>query len=83
MMKRETAERVIKKMSWEITKQERFLGLVARANSFKPKDRENILKGACWIDGTIESQISYAMNRRERIFKARAKLAKRYEIQIV
>lgn len=82
-MKIEAAKLVIKKMSWEITKQERFLGLVARANTMKPKDRDNILKGACWIDGTIESQIRYAMDRRERIFKARAKLAKRYEIQIV
>ena len=82
-MKIEAAKLVIKKMSWEITKQERFLRLVARANTMKPKDRDNILKGACWIDGTIESQIRYAMDRRERIFKARAKLAKRYEIQIV
>lgn len=80
-MERETAEKVIKKMSWEITKQERFLGLVARAHTMKPKDRDNVLKGACWVDGTIESQISYAMKRREKLFKARAKLAKRYGIQ--
>lgn len=77
-MKIETAEKVIKKMSWEITKQERFLGLVARANQMKPKDRENILKGACWIDGTIETQIKFAMDKRARLVKARSTLSKRY-----
>lgn len=68
-MKIETAEKVIKKMSWEITKQERFLGLVSRANQMKPKDRENVLKGACWIDGTIETQIKFAMDKRARLVK--------------
>lgn len=81
-MKIETAEKVIKKMSWEITKQERFLGLVARANQMKPKDRENVLKGACWIDGTIETQIKFAMDKRARLVKARSTLSKRYGIAI-
>lgn len=81
-MRQEIAEKVIKKMSWEITKQERFLGLVARANQMKPKDRDNVLKGACWIDGTIETQIKFAMDKREKLVKARSTLSKRYGISI-
>lgn len=81
-MKIETAEKVINKISWEITKQERFLGLVSRANQMKPKDRDNVLKGACWIDGTIETQIKFAMDKRAKLVRARSTLSKRYGIPI-
>ena len=81
-MNQETAEKVVKKMSWEITKQERFLGYVQRALGMKPKDRDAILSGACWIDGTVETQIQYAKDRRERLMKARSKIAKKYDIAI-
>lgn len=76
------AQSVLAKIDWEITKQERFLGLVSRANQMKPKDRDNILKGACWIDGTIETQIKFAMDKRAKLVKARSTLSKRYGIPI-
>lgn len=77
-----THQEILSKIDWEVKKQERFLGLVARANQMKPKDRENVLKGACWIDGTIETQIKFAMDKRARLVKARSTLSKRYGIAI-
>lgn len=79
-MKQATAEKVIKKMSWEIIKQERFLGYVQRAMGMKPKDRDIILANALWIDGTIDTQINYARGRREKLMKARERIAKKYGI---
>lgn len=75
-----TNQEIPSKIDWEVKKQERFLGLVARANRMKPKDRDNILKGACWIDGTIETQIKFAMDKRAKLVKARSTLSKRYGI---
>lgn len=77
-----THQEILSKIDWEVKKQERFLGLVARANQMKPKDRENVLKGACWIDGTIETQIKFAMDKRAKLVKARSILSKRYGISI-
>ena len=53
-MNSETAQRVLSKIDWEVKKQERFLNLVGRANRMKPKDRDVVLKNACWVDGTVE-----------------------------
>ena len=77
-----THQEILSKIDWEVKKQERFLGLVSRANQMKPRDRENVLKGACWIDGTIETQIKFAMDKRAKLVKARSTLSKRYGIAI-
>lgn len=77
-----TNQEIPSKIDWEVKKQERFLGLVSRANQMKPKDRENVLKGACWIDGTIETQIKFAMDKRAKLVKARSTLSKKYGIPI-
>ena len=49
-----THKEILSKIDWEVKKQERFLNLVGRANRMKPKDREAVLKNACWVDGTVE-----------------------------
>lgn len=74
----ETAQRVIKKISWAITKEERFLNLVSRAMNMPPKERERILKDALWVDGTIPSQVQYSIRKREKLVNARDILTKRY-----
>jgi hypothetical protein len=74
----ETAQRVIKKISWAITKEERFLNLVSRAMNMPPKERERILKDALWVDGTIPGQVQYAIRKREKLVNARDRLTKRY-----
>lgn len=74
----ETAQRVIKKISWAITKEERFLNLVSRAMNMPPKERERILKDALWVDGTIPSQVQYSIRKREKLVNARDRLTKRY-----
>ena len=68
------AQSILAKIDWEVKKQERFLNLVGRANRMKPKDRDAVLKNACWIDGTVETQSQYARNRREKLLKAYRKL---------
>lgn len=74
----ETAQRVIKKISWAITKEERFLNLVSRAMNMPPKERERILKDALWVDGTIPGQVQYSIRKREKLVNARDRLTKRY-----
>lgn len=73
-MNSETAQRVLDKIDWEVKKQERFLNLVGRANRMKPKDREAVLKNACWVDGTVEGQVQYCLRKRERLIKTYRKL---------
>jgi hypothetical protein len=73
-MTTETTQSVLAKIDWEIKKQERFLNLLLRAQQYKPADREVILKNACWIDGTVETQSQYARNKREKLIKAYRKL---------
>ena len=67
------AQSILAKIDWEVKKQERFLNLL-RVQRYKPADREAILKNACWIDGTVETQSQYARNRREKLLKAYRKL---------
>lgn len=77
-MNKETAQKVLTKIDWEVKKQERFLNLVSRAQRMKPKDRDFVLKGACWVDGTVAGQIQYCLRRREKLLKAYRKLYERY-----
>lgn len=81
-MTREKAEEVCKKMAWEVHKCERFLMLVSRASYLKPNEREAVLKDALWIDGTIPTQIQYTQRKREKLTKARRKIAEKYGITI-
>lgn len=73
-MTTETAHSVLAKIDWQVKKQERFLNFLLRAQQYKPADREVILKNACWIDGTVETQSQYARNRREKLIKTYRKL---------
>ena len=68
------AQSILAKIDWEVKKQERILNLLLRVQRYKPADREAILKNACWIDGTVETQSQYARNRREKLLKAYRKL---------
>lgn len=69
-----THKEILSKIDWEVKKQERFLNLVGRANRMKPKDREAVLKNACWVDGTVEGQVQYCLRKREKLLKAYRKL---------
>lgn len=77
-MNKETAQRIIAKLSWEIAKRERFLNLIARANQMKPKDREFVLKSALWVDGTVEGQIKYTMKTYSKLRMAYDRLTRKY-----
>lgn len=77
-MERETAQRIIAKLSWEIAKRERFLNLIARANQMKPKDREFVLKSALWVDGTVEGQVKYTMKTLSKLRRAYDRLTRKY-----
>lgn len=79
-MERETAQRIIAKLSWEIAKRERFLNLIARANQMKPKDREFVLKSALWVDGTVEGQVKYTMKTLSKLRRAYDRLTNKYQI---
>lgn len=69
-----THQEILFKIDWQVKKQERFLNLLLRDQRDKPADREVILKNACWIDGTVETQSQYARNRREKLIKTYRKL---------
>ena len=69
-----THQEILFKIDWQVKKQERFLNLLLRAQRYKHADREVILKNACWIDGTVETQSQYARNRREKLIKTYRKL---------
>lgn len=77
-MNKETAQRIIAKLSWEIAKRERFLNLIARANQMKPKDREFVLKSALWVDGTVEGQVKYTMKTYSKLRMACDRLTRKY-----
>lgn len=74
-MKADKVAKIVSKFDWEISKQQRFLGLVMRAQSMKGGDE--ILKGACWIDGTIETQIKFAREKAQRLIRAREKFIRK------
>ena len=77
-MNKETAQRIIAKLSWEIAKRERFLNLIARANQMKPKDREFVLKSTLWVDGTVEGQVKYTMKTYSKLRMAYDRLTRKY-----
>lgn len=77
-MNKETFQRVVAKISWEISKRERFLNLISRANQMKPKDRDFVLKNALWVDGTVEGQVRYTMKTYNKLKRAYDKLLEKY-----
>ena len=79
-MNKETAQRIIAKLSWEIAKRERFLNLIARANQMKTKDREFVLKSALWVDGTVEGQVKYTMKTYSKLRRAYDRLTNKCQI---
>lgn len=70
----EIAQRVLYKIDWEVKKQERFLNLVGRANRMKPKDRDVVLKNACWVDGTVEGQVQYCFKEERKVSEGLSKV---------
>ncbi len=72
----ETATRVLEKLNWEIRKQERFLNYVTKIQQMR--DRDTILKDACWIDGTLPTQVQYAIRKRLKLITISEKIRKRY-----
>jgi len=72
----ETATRVLEKLNWEIRKQERFLKCVEIIQQMR--DRDTILKDACWIDGTLPTQVQYAIRKRLKLITISEKIRKRY-----
>lgn len=68
MMDEETLKNVLERLDKKIKLQERFLNKVSFIMS--RKDANEILKDACWVDGTIQGQVQYSLNKRIKLIKS-------------
>ena len=73
-MTEEARVKLLERLRLEIFKQEKFLIAAGRLQSLPPRAREEAMKDVCWIDGTLSTQVQYALRKREKFVKLQRKL---------
>lgn len=73
-MTNEAKKKLLERLRLEIFKQEKFLIAVSRIQSLPPRARKEAVKNACWIDGTLPTQVAYAQRKRAKFIELQTKL---------
>lgn len=86
MMTANKATSLLLRIDKRIKTHERFLMKIGYIMSLKYTDEQKreILKDACWVDGTIAGQVQYAQEQRAKLRKSYSVLKNRFiELQII
>ena len=80
MMTADKATALLSRIDKRIKTHERFLMKIGYIMSLKYTDgqRQEILKNACWVDGTISGQVQYAQEQRVKLRKSYSVLRERF-----
>lgn len=85
-MNTDKATALLSRIDKRIKNHERFLMKIGYIMSLKYTDeqKQEILKNACWVDGTIAGQVQYAQEQRAKLRKSYSILRNRFiELQII
>ena len=81
MVTKQRAEEILSSIDKRIMNHERFLtkvGYILGLTNRTYDEKMEIMKNACWVDGTIAGQVRYAQNQRRKLQKSYALLLKRF-----
>lgn len=85
-MNTDKATALLSRIDKRIKTHERFLMKIGYIMSLKYTDeqKQEILKNACWVDGTLAGQVQYAQEQRAKLRKSYSVLINRFiELKIV
>lgn len=85
-MNTDKATALLSRIDKRIKTHERFLMKIGYIMSLKytEEQKQEILKNACWVDGTIAGQVQYAQEQRAKLRKSYSVLRNRFiELQII
>lgn len=81
MVTKQRAKEILSNISKRIMNYERFLtkvGYIQGLSRYKQDEKTEIMKDACWVDGTIAGQVRYTQNQRRKLQKSYEVLRKRF-----
>ena len=73
MITKEKANRILLSIQNKIMNHERFLnkvGFILTMTKYSQEQKDEILKDACWVDGTIAGQVHYVQQQRMKLLKS-------------
>lgn len=86
MITADKATALLSRIDNRIKTHERFLMKIGYIMSLKYTDeqKQEILKNACWVDGTLAGQVQYVQEQRAKLRKSYSVLRNRFiELQII
>lgn len=75
------AMRLLAKIDKRIKIHERFLmkvGYILNLDRYTDEQKQEIVKNACWVDGTLAGQVQYAQEQRAKLRKSYSILRDRF-----
>lgn len=87
MVTKERANEILSSINNRIMNHERFLmkvGYILSINRYSKEQKDEILKSACWVDGTVSGQVRYSQQQRTKLKKSYNVLRKRFiELKLI
>lgn len=87
MVTKDKAVKILSSIQNRIMNHERFLtkvGYILGMSKYSEEQKNEILKDACWVDGTLAGQIRYVQQQRMKLIKSREILRKRFiELKLI